>query len=469
MATANIGSNFYSFPEDSSRIVLSRSHSNQSPSSGSDIGFPNPMSLEDSPLSSPSDVEYFQPAEDLHSSSSNNIADKSANKKPVTRNRSASGSATLPIGVRLPQRKGGMHLWQFLYSILQMPEKYSHLVEWTSNQTEFEFRLLEPDAIAVWWGHHKNKKNMSYDKLSRSLRYYYDKQIIRKIGGERYVYRFCVNPEVMYKAIGNSENRPKLKPMPKSAENMLFKNQHARTNTQVHSPSCSAKSTFVAEEPDVLSHCTNNDSLSNTSMQYPVQSYPGALHIAGLPIETSNSIDNSTKACWQPQGKLTSLPYHSAEAYQELNYFYNNMFPQESAQSFPGQLSGMMNESFSSEADPRQKSPFVTQQQSHLITCDQVTSGPEASLNAYVDSRHVPSSYFSANTIFVPEANHEFASLPNTVDSIATCNEYGSMPLAFDMNNGVYTVCDNPAASWPLVAGTNADFSNWYSQSINNI
>lgn len=30
---------------------------------------------------------------------------------------------------------------------------------------------------------------MNYEKLSRGLRYYYDKNIIHKTGGKRYVYR----------------------------------------------------------------------------------------------------------------------------------------------------------------------------------------------------------------------------------------------------------------------------------------
>lgn len=111
-----------------------------------------------------------------------------------------------------------MQLWQFLYALLNDPnEKYKKLIEWTANNLSREFRLLEPEAIAIWWGEHKNKKNMSYDKLSRSLRYYYDKGIIRKISGERYVYQFCIDPELMYKHIGNSDSRPKLKPMPHTA------------------------------------------------------------------------------------------------------------------------------------------------------------------------------------------------------------------------------------------------------------
>ena len=118
--------------------------------------------------------------------------------------------------------KGGMQLWQFLYALLSDPQ-YKELIEWTSNIKEREFRLHEPEAIAVWWGDHKNKRNMSYDKLSRSLRYYYDKGIIRKINGQRYVYRFCVAPEVMYRHIGNSDCRPKLKPMSIAAQNAMSK------------------------------------------------------------------------------------------------------------------------------------------------------------------------------------------------------------------------------------------------------
>ena len=113
-----------------------------------------------------------------------------------------------------------MQLWQFLYALLSDP-KYKELIEWTSNVKEREFRLHEPEAIAIWWGDHKNKRNMSYDKLSRSLRYYYDKGIIRKINGQRYVYRFCVAPEVMYRHIGNSDCRPKLKPMSLAAQNAM--------------------------------------------------------------------------------------------------------------------------------------------------------------------------------------------------------------------------------------------------------
>uniref|UniRef100_A0A183G2D6 ETS domain-containing protein n=1 Tax=Heligmosomoides polygyrus TaxID=6339 RepID=A0A183G2D6_HELPZ len=40
------------------------------------------------------------------------------------------------------------------------------------------------------WGERKSKPNMNYDKMSRALRYYYDKNIMCKVHGKRYAYKF---------------------------------------------------------------------------------------------------------------------------------------------------------------------------------------------------------------------------------------------------------------------------------------
>ena len=39
-------------------------------------------------------------------------------------------------------------------------------------------------------GERKSKPNMNYDKMSRALRYYYDKNIMKKVHGKRYTYKF---------------------------------------------------------------------------------------------------------------------------------------------------------------------------------------------------------------------------------------------------------------------------------------
>lgn len=115
-----------------------------------------------------------------------------------------------------------MQLWQFLYAIL---EDQTDIIEWTTNKSEYEFRLLQPDVVAIWWGHQKNRQNMNYDKLSRSLRYYYNRKIITKVNSERYVYRFCCNPELLYSVLGNTHAKPKLKEMPVEAKQILEWNQ----------------------------------------------------------------------------------------------------------------------------------------------------------------------------------------------------------------------------------------------------
>ena len=50
--------------------------------------------------------------------------------------------------------------------------------------------MRDPDEVARRWGKRKNRPNMNYDKLSRALRYYYDKMLLTKVSGRRYTYRF---------------------------------------------------------------------------------------------------------------------------------------------------------------------------------------------------------------------------------------------------------------------------------------
>jgi len=52
---------------------------------------------------------------------------------------------------------------------------------------------------------------MNYDKLSRSLRYYYEKGIMQKVAGERYVYRFICDPEALFTMAFPDNQRPVLK------------------------------------------------------------------------------------------------------------------------------------------------------------------------------------------------------------------------------------------------------------------
>ncbi|XP_076008939.1 ETS domain-containing protein Elk-3 isoform X2 [Genypterus blacodes] len=85
-------------------------------------------------------------------------------------------------------------LWQFLLQLL-FDQSHKHLICWTSN--DGEFKLLKSEEVAKLWGLRKNKTNMNYDKLSRALRYYYDKNIIKKVIGQKFVYKFVSFPEIL--------------------------------------------------------------------------------------------------------------------------------------------------------------------------------------------------------------------------------------------------------------------------------
>ncbi|TWW64467.1 ETS domain-containing protein [Takifugu flavidus] len=85
-------------------------------------------------------------------------------------------------------------LWQFLLQLL-LDQSHKHLICWTSN--DGEFKLLKSEEVAKLWGLRKNKTNMNYDKLSRALRYYYDKNIVKKVIGKKFVYKFVSFPDIL--------------------------------------------------------------------------------------------------------------------------------------------------------------------------------------------------------------------------------------------------------------------------------
>ncbi|CAG5135251.1 unnamed protein product, partial [Candidula unifasciata] len=93
-----------------------------------------------------------------------------------------------PISSRLSTSGSGqIQLWQFLLELLS-DSANAGCITWEG--TNGEFKLVDPDEVARRWGERKSKPNMNYDKLSRALRYYYDKNIMTKVHGKRYAYKF---------------------------------------------------------------------------------------------------------------------------------------------------------------------------------------------------------------------------------------------------------------------------------------
>merc|ERR1712038_467279 len=72
-----------------------------------------------------------------------------------------------------------IHLWQFIKELLLHPELHSSSIHWVDRETGI-FKIVDSVRVATLWGKRKNRPAMNYDKLSRSLRQYYKKGIMKK-------------------------------------------------------------------------------------------------------------------------------------------------------------------------------------------------------------------------------------------------------------------------------------------------
>ncbi|XP_055997335.1 transcription factor ETV7-like isoform X6 [Ostrea edulis] len=107
------------------------------------------------------------------------------------------GSDLVPF---LRSKESGMNcrlLWEFIYQLLQNPY-YKEYVCW-EKLDDYVFRINNPTGLAQLWGHQKNRTNMTYEKLSRALRYYYRMNIIKKVSGKRLTYKFMQAPSNIQK------------------------------------------------------------------------------------------------------------------------------------------------------------------------------------------------------------------------------------------------------------------------------
>uniref|UniRef100_A0A1L8DI42 Putative erg n=2 Tax=Nyssomyia neivai TaxID=330878 RepID=A0A1L8DI42_9DIPT len=84
-----------------------------------------------------------------------------------------------------------IHLWQFLKELLGSPQKHGTAIRWL-DRSKGVFKIEDSVRVAKLWGQRKNRPAMNYDKLSRSIRQYYKKGIMKKTErSQRLVYQFC--------------------------------------------------------------------------------------------------------------------------------------------------------------------------------------------------------------------------------------------------------------------------------------
>ncbi|XP_063811002.1 ETS-related transcription factor Elf-3 [Pseudophryne corroboree] len=86
----------------------------------------------------------------------------------------------------------GTHLWEFIRDILLHPDSNEGLLKW-EDRSEGVFKFLRSEAVAQLWGQKKKNSSMTYEKLSRAMRYYYKREILDRVDGRRLVYKFGKN------------------------------------------------------------------------------------------------------------------------------------------------------------------------------------------------------------------------------------------------------------------------------------
>ena len=106
--------------------------------------------------------------------------------------------ATVPASTPRPAAGGGpirgsssnIHLWQFVKELLNQSQ-HSGCIHWVDRDQGI-FKIVDSVRVAELWGKRKNRPAMNFDKLSRSLRQYYRKGIMKKTSRpQRLVYQFC--------------------------------------------------------------------------------------------------------------------------------------------------------------------------------------------------------------------------------------------------------------------------------------
>ncbi|KAJ9583937.1 hypothetical protein L9F63_021711 [Diploptera punctata] len=95
---------------------------------------------------------------------------------------------------RVPSRRKKVkigRLWEFIRDLLLNPEYCPSLIRW-ENHNEGVFRFVDSGGVAKLWGEIKDNEKMSYDKLSRAMRYYYKKDlpVFQAVLGQKLVYKF---------------------------------------------------------------------------------------------------------------------------------------------------------------------------------------------------------------------------------------------------------------------------------------
>ncbi|KAM7404792.1 hypothetical protein PAMP_012105 [Pampus punctatissimus] len=130
-------------------------------------------------------------------------------------------------------------LWDYVYQLL-CDDRYQEYIRW-EDQDSLVFRVVDPNGLARLWGNHKNRDNMTYEKMSRALRHYYKLNIIKKERGQKLLFRFLKTPQDIRKQQANPLESPEHTPpqdgdFPESSPTHEFSDDHFEISPDHASP-----------------------------------------------------------------------------------------------------------------------------------------------------------------------------------------------------------------------------------------
>ncbi|XP_070554634.1 ETS homologous factor-like [Ptychodera flava] len=110
-------------------------------------------------------------------------------RKPKLESSSDEDDDDLTCSRRKGEGMKGNHLWEFIRDLLKTPNFNPDYIKWEDAKSGV-FRIVHSEAVAKAWGKKKNNPRMTYEKLSRAMRYYYKRNILERVDGRRLVYKF---------------------------------------------------------------------------------------------------------------------------------------------------------------------------------------------------------------------------------------------------------------------------------------
>jgi len=156
-----------------------------------------------------SDIEEssFKPSKRRRSSGGNSSSysssdlDQDYEPEPPKRRLIKPGKRPLkPQHTPTPQNRAAgtsMKITQWILTLLRNPEFNPSIIAW-KDEKEGIFHINDTDSFARLWGAHKKNDKMTYEKLSRSMRYSYRNKELESVRNIRLTYKF--GPNMKFKA-----------------------------------------------------------------------------------------------------------------------------------------------------------------------------------------------------------------------------------------------------------------------------